>query len=174
MVVVNASAGDPLAASALPALNPNQPNHSRPAPSSVNGTLWGTSAFERIVAAPADDDRGDERGHARVHVDDGAAGEIERAHLREKAAAPDPVRDRRVDDERPQGDERDVGGKPHALDDGARDERRRDDAERALIAHEQQVREWWPRVGSRPTPRRKTRDVSPIQSLPARRRASSR
>ncbi len=30
-----------LAASAEPALNPNQPNHSRPAPSSTNGTLCG-------------------------------------------------------------------------------------------------------------------------------------
>ena len=33
----------PLAASALPALKPNQPNQSRPAPSSVNGTLCGSS-----------------------------------------------------------------------------------------------------------------------------------
>ena len=31
----------PLAASALPALKPNQPNHSRPAPSRTNGTLCG-------------------------------------------------------------------------------------------------------------------------------------
>src|ERR1043166_5436135 len=50
IVVVNASAAgtpaapEPLAASALPALNPNQPNHSRPAPSNVNGTLCGSSA----------------------------------------------------------------------------------------------------------------------------------
>ena len=33
----------PLAATALPALNPNQPNHRSPAPSSVNGTLCGMS-----------------------------------------------------------------------------------------------------------------------------------
>ena len=33
----------PLAASALPALNPNHPNHRTPAPSSVNGTLCGSS-----------------------------------------------------------------------------------------------------------------------------------
>src|SRR6185436_15728565 len=43
MVVVNASAADPFAATALPALNPNQPNQSRPAPSKVNGTSCGTS-----------------------------------------------------------------------------------------------------------------------------------
>ncbi len=40
-----ASAAMPLAASALPALKPNQPNQSRPAPSSVNGTLWGRMAW---------------------------------------------------------------------------------------------------------------------------------
>ena len=48
---------------------------------------------------------------------------------------------------------------------GARDQRRRDDRERALEAHEEQVRESCP-ARSRPTPLRKTRDVSPIQSLP--------
>ena len=41
IVVVNARAAIPLAARALPALNPNQPNQSRPAPRSVNGTLCG-------------------------------------------------------------------------------------------------------------------------------------
>ena len=41
-VVVNANAAMPFAASALPELNPNHPNHSRPAPSSVNGTLCGS------------------------------------------------------------------------------------------------------------------------------------
>src|SRR5512142_627388 len=44
IVLVNASAADALAPSALPALNPNQPNHRSPAPSSVNGTLWGRIA----------------------------------------------------------------------------------------------------------------------------------
>src|SRR6187549_488830 len=43
IVVTNASPAIGLAASALPALNPNQPNQSRPAPSSVNGTLCGSS-----------------------------------------------------------------------------------------------------------------------------------
>src|SRR5437867_821390 len=42
LVFVNASAASPFAASADPALNPNQPNQSRPAPSSTSGTLWGT------------------------------------------------------------------------------------------------------------------------------------
>src|SRR5881628_1497023 len=43
IVVTNASAAIGLAASALPALNPNHPNQSNPAPSSVNGMLCGSS-----------------------------------------------------------------------------------------------------------------------------------
>src|SRR4029079_13296242 len=42
-VVVNASAAEGLAASALPALNPNQPNQRSPAPNSVKGTLCGSN-----------------------------------------------------------------------------------------------------------------------------------
>ncbi len=43
MVVVNASAALELAASALPALNPNHPNHSSPTPRTVMVRLWGTN-----------------------------------------------------------------------------------------------------------------------------------
>src|SRR3954470_7533634 len=43
MVVTKASPAIGLAASALPALNPNQPNQSRPEPRSVSGTLCGSS-----------------------------------------------------------------------------------------------------------------------------------
>src|ERR1043166_8038018 len=42
LVLVNASAAKPLAARADPALNPNHPNHNRPAPRSTRGTLCGT------------------------------------------------------------------------------------------------------------------------------------
>ena len=94
IVAVKARAADGVAARALPALKPNQPNQSRPAPSSVNGTLCGSSDDFWIVAPPADADRGHERGDARVDVDDGAAGEVERAHLGQPSAAPDPVGDR--------------------------------------------------------------------------------
>ena len=41
MVVTQTSAAWPLAASAEPALNPNQPNHSRPAPIMTSGRLCG-------------------------------------------------------------------------------------------------------------------------------------
>ena len=42
MVLTKARAAVLSAASSEPALNPNQPNHSRPAPRSTNGGLWGT------------------------------------------------------------------------------------------------------------------------------------
>ena len=45
IVVAKASAAAGVAPSAEPALNPNQPNHSRPAPSSANGTLCGRKAW---------------------------------------------------------------------------------------------------------------------------------
>src|SRR5215207_10448017 len=45
-VVVNARAAEGLAARALPALKPNQPNQSNPAPSRVNGTLCGRNEDE--------------------------------------------------------------------------------------------------------------------------------
>ena len=41
LVVRNALAATPDASNALPALNPNQPNQSSPAPISVSGRLWG-------------------------------------------------------------------------------------------------------------------------------------
>src|ERR1051325_8213707 len=41
LVVMKACAASPLAASALPALKPNQPNHRRLAPSTVKGRLCG-------------------------------------------------------------------------------------------------------------------------------------
>src|ERR1035438_8052262 len=44
-VFTKAVAASPLAASALPALNPNRPNHSRPAPSTVSVMLCGSIFF---------------------------------------------------------------------------------------------------------------------------------
>src|SRR5512134_672964 len=41
LVVRKAEAASPLASSALPALNPNQPTHSSAAPITVRGRLWG-------------------------------------------------------------------------------------------------------------------------------------
>src|SRR5690349_16679034 len=44
-VLVNARVAVVPAESALPALKPNHPNHSSPAPSIVKGTLWGRIAW---------------------------------------------------------------------------------------------------------------------------------
>src|SRR2546422_268844 len=46
-VFTNASAAVPFAASADPALKPNQPNHSRPAPIRTSATLGGDSGMRR-------------------------------------------------------------------------------------------------------------------------------
>ena len=109
---------------------------------------------------------------AGVHVHDRAAGEVERAHVGEPAAAPDPVAERAVDQERPQRDEHDVGGEAHPLDDGAGDERRRDDRERALEAHEQQVRDR-PLLGE-PDAVQEDRECRRSSCCPAQTPASSR
>lgn len=46
IVFTNANAAIAFDASAFPPLNPNHPNHSRPAPRSVKGTLWGRIAYQ--------------------------------------------------------------------------------------------------------------------------------
>src|SRR5262245_14820228 len=51
-VTVNALAARPLAVTAEPALNPNQPNHSSPAPSTVIGTSCGSGACPLIRRRP--------------------------------------------------------------------------------------------------------------------------
>ena len=50
--------------------------------------------------ALAEDERADQAGDAGVDVHDGAAGEVEDAERAEEAAAPDPVGDRAVDEDR--------------------------------------------------------------------------
>src|SRR5919199_1762780 len=53
-VLVKASPARPLAPSADPALKPNQPNHSRPAPSITNGRLCGLNcAFGQPLRLPS-------------------------------------------------------------------------------------------------------------------------
>ena len=94
-----------------------------------------------VVLAGPEHERRHERGDAGVDVHDGAAGEVEHAPGHEPAAAPDPVRHRGVDEERPEHDEREVRPEPHALHDRARDQRRGDDREGALVGHEQDVRD---------------------------------
>ena len=113
LVVANASTAVALAASADPALKPNHPNHSMPVPRMTNGMCAGTWALAGEMALPAaEDERAGQRGQPRRHVHDGAAGEIEHAPLPEEAVGvPRPMRQRRVDEEREQRDEQQVGAR---------------------------------------------------------------
>jgi hypothetical protein len=50
-----------------------------------------------VTLALAEDQRADEARDAGVDMDHGAAGEVQHAETAEESAAPDPVRDRRID-----------------------------------------------------------------------------
>ena len=84
-VFTNALDASPLAASALPALNPNHPNHRSPAPRITNGTLCGAC---RRMPKPRRLPRRSrhQRRHARVDVHDRAAGEVEGARPRRRGS----------------------------------------------------------------------------------------
>ena len=100
------------------------------------------------ILALAEQEAGDESGDARVDMDDGSAGEIkdlepaleialgvdvDGAH--EAVGTPDPVRDRRIDEDRPQADEPEHRRELHALGERARDKRRGDDRKGHLEHH---------------------------------------
>ena len=89
-----------------------------------------------------------ESGDARVDMDDGSSGEVEDLEpaledalgvdvdgAHEPVRAPDPVGDRRIDEDRPQADEPQHRRKLHAFRERARDERRRDDRKGHLEHH---------------------------------------
>ena len=82
----------------------------------------------------AQDDRRHETRHARQNVHDGTAGEVQcTERLEPTNVAPHPVSHGIVADSRPDEDEDHVGNELHATDDGAGDERRRDDGEGTLV-----------------------------------------
>ena len=134
------AAAVPLAARAEPALNPNQPNHSRPTPSNTSGRLCGRMAsFLKPRRGPSTSARAraDDTGH---DLDDEAARVVEHAQLGQPAAgAPHPVRDNRIHDDRPHRDEHHPGGELRAVGDRAADQRGRDDRERQLERGVQQL-----------------------------------
>ena len=125
------------AVTAEPALKPNQPTHSSEAPMKVSTMLCGGPD----VLALAEADRAHQAGNAGIDMHHGAAGEVE--HLEhcvavavghEAVRAPDPMRDRRIDEDRPQADEPQHRGELHALGESTGDQRRRDDREGHLEA----------------------------------------
>ena len=53
LVTTKAFTAKPFAASALPALNPNQPNHNKPVPNTTKGILCGVGIFlSKLVLLP--------------------------------------------------------------------------------------------------------------------------
>ena len=94
-----------------------------------------------VVLAGADDERRRQRREARAHLDGHAAGEVQRPLLHQPATAERPVRHHGIDEHRPERGEHEKRAEAHPLDDGARDERGRDDAERRLEGEEDEVRD---------------------------------
>ena len=106
-VFTNAVPANPFAPSALPPLNPNQPNHRMPA---AKDRQRHVVRFQLAVAAPrSQNQRRNQRGNARTDVHDRAARKIERAQVAEPAAhAPDPVANRIVNQRRPSSEKRTI------------------------------------------------------------------
>src|SRR5438128_4486827 len=100
-------------------------------------------AFDAL--ASPDDEGGRDRGNPRGGVDDQAAREVEDSEgLEETAEAPVPVRDRNVDERRPEDDVDQEGLEPEPLREGADDQGGRDRGELQL---EREVQEFRYRVG---------------------------
>ena len=89
----------PSAATAEPALKPNQPTQSSEAPITDRTRLCGAMLSVPIADALAEHQRADEAGDAGIDMHDRAAGEVEHAQAAEEAAAPDPMGDRAVDED---------------------------------------------------------------------------
>ena len=120
VVLIQTRAEVPSAASSEPALNPNQPNHSRPAPSMASGTLCGRIEILPKPSRLPTIEREHQAGHTGVDVHHGATGEVDRDDVGgavggsedqgrqarlvggEQAAAPDHVGDREVREGHPQ------------------------------------------------------------------------
>ena len=66
---------------AEPALKPNQPNHSSPAPSMTQGQVVRTHGLLAEADPRAEHERQSQGGGAGVDVDGRAAGEVDEVHL---------------------------------------------------------------------------------------------
>ena len=129
----------PFAASALPALKPNQPTQSNAGAGHRHREVVRRHLRARKAVALADHQRRHERRDACVHVHDGAAGEVAEAHRGEPAAAPHPVRDRQIHDDQPQDREQQHASETRAFREPADDQSRRDDRERQLEHREHRL-----------------------------------
>ena len=77
VVVMNALAAIPSAATALPALKPYQPTHSMPVPTIVSTRLCGEKLACRSPLRLPEDQAEHQRRPARRHVNDRPAGEVD-------------------------------------------------------------------------------------------------
>ena len=81
-----------------------------------------------------------QRGHARGQMDHGAAGEVQKAQVRQPAAAPDPMTHRGVDDQRPEHREQEHGREPHAFGETTHNQGAGDDGESQLKGEKDRFR----------------------------------
>ena len=139
LVTTKAFTATPLAPRALPALKPNHPNHSRPAPRIVMvascGSMgsWPKPRRRPSISAATN-------GGARADVHHNPPGEIHRTQLVQDAAmSPDPMCHRIVHDRYPEQAEEDERFEPLPLGERPRDQGRRDHREHRLIDHERLV-----------------------------------
>ena len=104
--------------------------------------MCGAKFPSRVAAALPDEQGRGEGGGAGADVHHGAAGEVQGPEPRwsEESAAPDPVGERRVDEEGPERHERHVAAEPDPLGERARDQRRGDHGEHQLERRERRVR----------------------------------
>ena len=100
----------------------------------------------RIAGALAEIERAHQGRDARRNVNDGSPGEVKgrepaaERRVQQAALAPDHVRERGVDAQRPQRHEHEGAAEFHPLRCRAGNQRRRDDCEHQLIHHEREVR----------------------------------
>ena len=142
LVLTNAIEASSLAPRAEPALKPNQPTHSSDAPDD------GERQVVRRSSARARG-RGACRGRwrspgRRCRWRCGPRCRRRNPARRsggDPAAAPDPVGQRGVDERRPEQHEQGERGEAHPLGERAGDQGRRDDRERRLVDHEQDLRD---------------------------------
>ena len=80
LVLTNAATAEVLAARALPALKPNQPNQRIAGPERRHGQVMGMHVFGVQPLALAHHQHAAERRDARDDVHDQATGEVERTH----------------------------------------------------------------------------------------------
>ncbi len=139
---MKATAVTPFASRLDPALKPNQPTHSRHGADIGHRQRVRCDQLRLVADTLAQNEAAHQAGNAGVDVDDRAAGEVERALAEQEPViarigrqevgagpVPDHVRDRIINDRRPQHDEQHQRPELHPLRKAADDQRRSDAGE---------------------------------------------